>query len=202
MNLNRLKVKIETMPEADKLLNYRNILPRIAGDVFIAPGARVIGDVVIGEGSSVWFNAVVRGDCFSYIRIGSFTNIQDNVCLHVSGPRYPRFPVEIGDRVTIGHNVVIHGSTIEDECLIGMGSILLDGCKIGKGSVIAAGSLIPEGFVVPPGSVVMGSPARVKKKAGDAERERIEYGWISYFMLAAHYLRNKDRALSGKALGF
>jgi gamma-carbonic anhydrase len=182
--------------ERMSLIAYKGILPRIAEDVFIAHGACVIGDVLIGEGSSIWFNTVIRGDV-NQIRIGSFTSVQDNSTLHATGPRIPRFPVHIGDRVTIGHRVIIHGSTIEDECLIGMGSVLMDGCKVGKGSIVAAGSLLPPGFEVPPGSVVMGSPAKVKKKAGDAERGMIEYGWVHYLELATDYF-NADRARQAK----
>ena len=158
-------------------------MPRIAEDVFIAPNASVIGDVVIGERSSVWFNTVIRGDVHS-IRIGSCTSVQDNTVLHPTGHL---FPMSIGDRVLIGHSVVLHGCTIEDECLIGIGAIILDGCKVGKGSVIAAGSLLPPGFEVPPGSVVMGSPARIKKKTGDNERKMIDHGWVHYVELAAEY---------------
>ncbi|MGA2027954.1 MAG: gamma carbonic anhydrase family protein [Syntrophobacteraceae bacterium] len=173
------------MNKTTSILAYRDILPRIAQDVFIARGARVIGDVVIGERSSIWFNAVVRGDVHS-IRIGSCTNIQDNSVLHPTGHL---FPLNIGDRVLIGHSAVIHGCTIEDDCFIGIGSIVLDGCKIGKGSVIAAGSLLAPGLVVPPGSLVMGSPARVKRKTGDNERAMIEHGWVHYAEIAAEYLR-------------
>jgi carbonic anhydrase/acetyltransferase-like protein (isoleucine patch superfamily) len=167
------------------ILAYRGISPKIAKDVFIAPNASIVGDVVIGEHSSVWFNTVVRGDVH-YIRIGSFTNIQDNSVLH---PTEHRFPMTIGDRVSIGHSVVLHGCTIEDMCLIGIGSIILDGCKIGRGSFVAAGSLLPPGFEVPPDSVVMGSPARIKKKTGEKERKMIEHGWSHYVELAAEYLK-------------
>jgi carbonic anhydrase/acetyltransferase-like protein (isoleucine patch superfamily) len=167
------------------MIAYRGILPRIAEDVFIAPGACIIGDVEIGEHSSIWFNTVVRGDVH-YIKIGSSTNIQDNSVLHPTGLL---FPINIGDRVLIGHNTVIHGSTIEDECLIGIGSILLDGSKIGKGSFIAAGSLLPPGFEVPPGSVVMGAPAKIKRKTGDSERAMIAHGWPHYVKLAAEYFK-------------
>ncbi len=170
---------------AGYLSAYRDVSPAIAGNVFIAPGACIIGDVAIGEQSSIWFNTVVRGDVH-YIRIGSFTNVQDNSVLHPTGGL---FPINIGDRVLIGHSVVVHGCTIEDECLIGIGSILLDGCKVGKGSVIAAGSLLPPGFEVPPESVAMGSPAKIKKKTGDNERAMIEHGWPHYVELAAEYLK-------------
>jgi len=167
------------------LFAYRGILPRIAENVFIAPGACVIGDVLIGESSSIWFNTVVRGDVHR-IRIGSCTSVQDNTVLHPTG-RF--FPISIGDRVLIGHNAVLHGCTVEDECFIGIGSIILDGCKVGKGSVVAAGALLPPGFEVPPGSVAVGSPARIKKKIGDNEKAMIEHGWPHYVELAAEYFK-------------
>ncbi|MCE5335297.1 MAG: gamma carbonic anhydrase family protein [Desulfobacteraceae bacterium] len=166
------------------ILPYRNVLPQLGENVFIAPGAWVIGDVVIGDNSSVWFNTVVRGDVH-YIRIGSQTCVQDNSTLHVT-PK--SFPLNIGNRVVIGHKAIVHGSTVEDECLIGMNAVILDGCKIGTGSVIAAGSLLPPGFEVPPGSVVMGSPAKIKKQAGDAARELIRRAWSHYCDLALEYL--------------
>ncbi len=166
------------------ILAYRGISPRIAENVFIAPGAWVIGDVVIGERSSIWFNTVVRGD-IHYIRIGSCTNVQDNSTLHVTDPD---FPVHIGDRVVIGHKAIVHGCTIEDDSMIGMGAIILDGCKIGAGSLIAAGSLLTPGFVVPPGSIVMGAPAKIKKEAGEAERAMICHSWSRYVDLGAEYL--------------
>jgi carbonic anhydrase/acetyltransferase-like protein (isoleucine patch superfamily) len=175
---------------------YRDILPRIAEDVFIAPGACVIGDVVIGESSSIWFNTVVRGDVH-YIHIGSFTSVQDNSVLHPTGRL---FPMNIGDRVLIGHSAVLHGCTVEDECYIGIGSIILDGCKIGKGSVIAAGALLTPGMEVPPESVVMGTPARIKKKTGDNERAMIERGWPHYARLAAEYFK-ADKARQAKLRG-
>jgi carbonic anhydrase/acetyltransferase-like protein (isoleucine patch superfamily) len=167
------------------ILAYRDIQPQIAADVFIAPGAWVIGDVVIGERSSIWFNTVVRGDVH-FIRIGSETTIQDNSTLHVTGPR---FPMHIGNRVVVGHKAIVHGCTVEDECMVGMGAIILDGAKIGRGSVIAAGSLVPPGFEVPPESVVMGSPARIKRQTTDADRETIQRSWSHYVELAAEYFK-------------
>ncbi len=110
------------------ILPYKEIMPGIADDVFIAPGAWVIGDVVIARGSSIWFNTVVRADVQS-IRIGTETNIQDNCTLHVTAPD---FPLEMGDRVTVGHGVILHGCVIEDDCLIGMGAIILDGARVGQ----------------------------------------------------------------------
>jgi carbonic anhydrase/acetyltransferase-like protein (isoleucine patch superfamily) len=177
------------MNQTNSILAYRDILPRLAEDVFIATGGRVIGDVVIGERSSVWFNTVVRGDVH-YIRIGSCTSVQDNSVLHPNGRL---FPMNIGDRVLIGHSVVLHGCTIEDDCFIGIGSIILDGCKVGKGSLIASGSLLPPGFVVPPESLVMGSPAGIKRKTGDDERAMIDRGWVHYVELAAEYLKAEKK---------
>jgi len=184
------------MNKTNSILPYRDILPRIAPDVFIAQGARVIGDVVIGERSSIWFNTVVRGDVH-YIRIGSYTNVQDNSVLHPTGHL---FPMNIGDRVLIGHSAVLHGCTIEDDCFIGIGAIILDGCKVGKGSVIAAGSLLPPGFEVPPESLVMGSPAGIKRKTGANERAMIEHGWVHYAELAAEYLK-AEKARQTEARG-
>lgn len=172
-------------------------MPQIAEDVFIAPGAWVIGDVVIGEGSSIWFNTVVRGDVH-YIRIGSSTCVQDNSTLHVTGPN---FPIHIGDRVVIGHKAIVHGCIVEDDSMIGMGAIVLDGCKIGTGSVIAAGSVLPPGFVVPPGSVVMGAPAKIKRQAGEAERAMILQSWSHYADLAAEYF-HAGAARQGEIKGF
>jgi carbonic anhydrase/acetyltransferase-like protein (isoleucine patch superfamily) len=179
------------------ILAYRGIFPKIAQHVFIAPGAWVIGDVTIGERSSIWFNTVVRGDVH-YIRIGSSTSVQDNSTLHVTGPD---FPLHIGDRVIIGHKAIVHGCTIEDECMIGMGAVILDGCKIGKGSVIAAGTVLPPGFEVPAESVVMGAPAQIKRQAGEADRAMILQGCSHYLELAAEYLR-AGSAVQGEIKGF
>ena len=166
------------------VLPFKEIMPGIADDVFIAPGAWVIGDVVIARGSSIWFNTVVRADVQS-IRIGTETNIQDNCTLHVTAPD---FPLKMGDRVTVGHGVILHGCVIEDDCLIGMGAIILDGARVGKGSVIAAGSLVTEGFVIPPGSLVMGAPATVKREVTDEERKRAQGSHKHYIGLSGDYL--------------
>jgi carbonic anhydrase/acetyltransferase-like protein (isoleucine patch superfamily) len=138
---------------------YRGKHPQIAASAYIDPASVIIGDVVIGEDSSVWPLCVIRGDV-NYIRVGVRTNIQDLTLVHVMRETNPTV---IGDNVTIGHSAVVHGCTIEDRCLIGMGAILLNGCRIGTGSIVAAGALVPEGMVIPPGSMVMGVPAKVKR---------------------------------------
>ena len=138
---------------------YRSVLPTVDPSAFDDVSAQVIGDVHLGAESSIWLNCVVRGDV-NAIRIGARSNIQDMTLVHVMRDTHPTI---IGDDVTVGHSVVVHGATIEDRCLIGMGAILLNGCVIGTGSIIAAGTLVPEGMVIPPGSMVMGVPAKVRR---------------------------------------
>jgi carbonic anhydrase/acetyltransferase-like protein (isoleucine patch superfamily) len=138
---------------------FRSILPSVEPSAYIDSSAQVIGDVRIGPESSVWMNVVIRGDV-NVIRIGARTNIQDLTMVHVMRETHPTF---IGDEVTVGHSAVVHGATIEDRCLIGMGAILLNGSRIGTGSIVAAGALVPEGMVVPPGSMVMGLPGKVTR---------------------------------------
>ena len=138
---------------------YRGHTPQIAPSAYIDPQAVIIGDVVIGEDSSVWPCAVVRGDVH-YIRIGARTNIQDGSVLHVMRDTNA---LVLGDDVTVGHSVTLHGCTIESRCLIGMGSILLNGAVIGTGSIIAAGTLVPERTIVPAGSLMMGQPAKLRR---------------------------------------
>ena len=138
---------------------YQSILPTVHPTAFVDVSAQVIGDVHLGAESSVWMNVVIRGDV-NAIRIGARSNIQDLTLVHVM---FRTNPTLVGNDVTIGHSAVIHGCTIEDRCLIGMGAILLNGCVIGTGSIVAAGALVPEGMVVPPGSMVMGMPAKVKR---------------------------------------
>ena len=150
---------------------FRSVFPTVDPSAFIDQSAQVIGDVHIGAESSVWMNVVVRGDVH-YIRIGARSNIQDGTIVHVMRDTHPTV---IGDDVTIGHGAVVHGSTIEDRCLIGMGAILLNGCRVGTGSIIAAGSLLPEGTVVPPGSMVMGMPAKVRRSLTAEEDASIKW---------------------------
>jgi carbonic anhydrase/acetyltransferase-like protein (isoleucine patch superfamily) len=180
------------------ILPYNNIFPILDEDVFIAPSAWVIGDVVIGTRSSVWFNTVVRGD-EHYIRIGSETNVQDHAMLHGTPAE---FPLEIGDRVTIGHGAIVHGCVIEDECMIGMGAIVMDGAKIGRGSLIAAGSLVTQGLEVPPGSLVMGSPAKVIKALSEADQKRMLRSVTNYLHLISEYLKAPAFQDAKKVKGF
>lgn len=142
---------------------------------FIAAGAVVLGDVTLGEESSVWYGAVVRGD-MAPIVIGAQTNIQDGTIVHVD----EGVPCTIGSRVGVGHRVILHGCTVGDECLIGMGAILLNGVRIGAGSVVAAGAVIPEGMQVPPRSLVMGLPGRIVRPVDAALAERIAATWVHY----------------------
>ena len=140
-------------------------MPRVHPTAYIDSSAQVIGDVEIGEESSVWMAVVIRGDV-NRIRIGRRSNVQDGTVVHVMKDTHA---TTIGDDVTIGHAAVIHGCTVEDRCLIGMGTILLNGARIGAGSIVAAGTLVVEGMEVPPQSLVMGSPGRVKRALTDAE---------------------------------
>jgi len=142
--------------------------PKIGQSVFIAPSAQIIGDVTIGDNSSVWFNTTIRGDVH-YIKIGKDTNIQDNVMLHVTNGK---FPLQIGNGVTVAHGAIIHGSTIRDNTLIGMGAIILDDTIIDENSIIAAGSLILQGKNYPPGHLIAGSPARIIRPLKDEEIEK------------------------------
>jgi gamma-carbonic anhydrase len=162
---------------------YRGILPRIAVSAYVDPSAQVIGDVEIGERSSVWPNVTIRGDV-DYIRIGEETSVQDNSCLHVE---LNRFPTILGNRVTVGHSVSLHGCVIEDECLIGIGAIVLNGAHVGRGSIIAAGALVPEGMDVPAGSVVMGIPGKIRRQATDSDRERIQRNAANYVRYLLDY---------------
>jgi carbonic anhydrase/acetyltransferase-like protein (isoleucine patch superfamily) len=150
---------------------YRSISPTVDPSAFVDVSAQVIGDVQLGAESSVWMNVVVRGDV-NYIRIGARTNVQDLTMVHVMRNTHPTV---IGADVTVGHSATVHGCTIEDRCLIGMGAILLNGCRIGTGSIVAAGALVPEGVVVPPGSMVMGMPGKVRRSLTPEEDASIKW---------------------------
>ena len=144
---------------------FRGVLPRVHSTAFIDDSAQVIGDVEIGEESSVWMAVVIRGDVHR-IRIGRRSNVQDGTVVHVMNRTHP---TTVGDNVTIGHAALLHGCTIDDRCLIGMGAILLNGAHIGTGSIVAAGTLVVEEMKVPPRSLVMGSPGKVKRPLTDDE---------------------------------
>lgn len=172
---------------------FQGIKPTIAKSAFIEETAVVIGDVVIGEESSIWFRAVVRGDV-NYIRIGHRTNVQDLCVLHVT---HDTAPLVIGDEVTIGHNVVLHGCTIKDRVLIGMGAIIMDGAVIGEDSVVGAGALVTEGTIVPPKSVILGSPAKVKRPVTDKELAWIRESAQNYIAYARQYMTDPTKGRSG-----
>lgn len=140
--------------------------PAVSENVFIAPNASVIGETTLGEGVSVWFGAVLRGD-IAPVRVGKGSNIQDNSVLHVGDTD----PCIIGENVVVGHNVILHGCTVEDDCLIGMGAIVLNKAVIGHGSVVGAGALVTQGMVIPPYSLVLGSPAKVRRELTEEERQ-------------------------------
>lgn len=164
---------------------FRGILPKIASSCYIYPSAQVIGNVVIGERSSVWPLVTIRGDVHS-IQIGEETNIQDNSVLHVEAPD---FPLVIGDRVTVGHMACLHGCTVEDDALIGIGAIVLNGARIGQGAVVAAGALVPEGKVIPPEVLVMGAPAKVIRTVTPEEAQRFRVNAQHYVEGARIYLQ-------------
>ncbi|WP_371539458.1 gamma carbonic anhydrase family protein [Streptomyces sp. NBC_00466] len=152
--------------------------PVIDPQSFTAPTSVVIGDVTLAAGSSVWYHTVLRADCGPIV-VGADSNIQDNCTVHVD----PGFPVTVGERVSVGHNAVLHGCTVEDDVLVGMGATVLNGAHIGAGSLIAAQALVPQGMRVPPGSLVAGIPAKVKRELTDEEREGIKLNAAMYLEL-------------------
>jgi carbonic anhydrase/acetyltransferase-like protein (isoleucine patch superfamily) len=164
---------------------YQGITPAIPSSCYVDDSAQIIGDVVLGEHASVWMNAVLRGDVHS-IRVGAYSNIQDGSILHGMKQQYGVF---VGEYVTVGHAVTLHGCVVEDRCLIGMGSIILNGARIGAGSIIAAGTLIPEKTVVEPGSLWMGSPGKFRRKVDEKDQGMI----LRY---AKNYLEYKDSYLA------
>ncbi len=167
----------------NKIMSYSGKKPKLHKSVFVADGAIIIGDVVIEEESSIWFNTVIRGDV-NYIRIGKRTNIQDNSVLHVTTGTAP---LNIGSDITIGHKAILHGCTIEDKCLIGMGSVVMDGAHIHKNSIIGAGSVVLEGFELPEGTLAVGVPAKIKRTLTNEEKEVIFQSAINYAYYAKTY---------------
>ncbi len=166
---------------------YRGTAPRVHPSAFIDDSAQVIGDVAIGEESSVWMCAVLRGDVHS-IRVGCRSNLQDGVIVHVMNGSNPK---RIGDDVTVGHGSLIHGCTIENQCLIGMGAILLNGAYVGTGSIVAAGTLLAENMKVPPRSLVMGSPGKVKRLLTQAEVAEVRTYAQRYVEYRLDYMNRK-----------
>src|SRR5215208_1569806 len=164
------------------VLAVNGISPRIAPDVFIAPGAVVVGDVEIGPGSSVWFHAAIRGDV-APIRIGARSNVQEGAVLHVD----PDAPCIVGDDVTIGHRAIVHGTTVGNGVTVGMGSILLSRSKIGDRAIVAAGAVVAEGSEVAPGALVMGVPAREKRILDEERQLRSVAGATGYVQNAARF---------------
>lgn len=168
------------------ILPYKGIYPKIDDSVFICEGVQIIGDVEIGKNSSVWFNTVIRGDV-NFIKIGERTNIQDLSMLHVT---YKKYPLVIGNDVTVGHSVTIHGCTVKDLVLIGMGAVLLDNCTVNSNSFIAAGTLVRENFEVPEGVLVAGVPGKIIRDLTTEEIAKIKRGADNYLMYVNNY-RNK-----------
>ena len=162
---------------------FKGIAPKIHESVFVAENATIIGDVEIGEESSVWFGSVLRGDV-NFIRIGARTNIQDASVIHVSSKTHPTV---LEDEVTLGHRVTLHGCYIETGCLIGIGAIILDGVRVGRDSLVAAGTLLTPNTQIPPRSMVMGSPGKVKRELTDDEIYSLKRFWQNYRELSKIY---------------
>ncbi len=163
---------------------HHNVPPRFGEKVFVAPNAVIIGDVVLGTDVSIWFGVVIRGDV-NFIRIGDRTNIQDGVICHVTANKWP---LQIGNSVTVGHGAILHGCTIRDFCLIGMGATILDGAEVGPYSLVAAGSLVREGQKIPPSTLAAGVPAVVKRILRPEEREFIKASADRYIQYKNEYL--------------
>jgi carbonic anhydrase/acetyltransferase-like protein (isoleucine patch superfamily) len=172
------------MPSDPRLLPFDGRLPSVPEDCFVADTARVVGDVVLGAGTSIWFGAVVRGDVH-WIRIGERVNIQDLTMVHVTTRRHA---TTIGDDVTVGHRAVLHGCTIEARALVGMGAIVMDAAVVGEEAMVGAGALVPPGMIVPPRTLVVGSPAKVVRELRDSELEHVRRSAGHYAALAATYL--------------
>ncbi|MBS1264127.1 MAG: Carbonic anhydrase [Methanonatronarchaeales archaeon] len=161
-------------------------MPRIPGSAYVAPSATVDGDVSLGGECSIWFGAVLRGDEDS-IAVGSRSNVQDNAVVHVDDG----FPVEIGERVSVGHGAVVHGATVGDDCLVGMNATVLNGASIDDGCLVAAGAVVTEGFEAEPGSLLAGVPARRVGDVSDEHRRYIEQNWREYVEMSRERLGEK-----------
>ncbi|SVB60371.1 uncharacterized protein METZ01_LOCUS213225 [marine metagenome] len=168
------------MTVSERLERFLTKEPTLAEDVFIAPGATVVGDVRLGSRSSVWYGCVLRGD-INFIQIGEGTNVQDGSIVHLDDD----YPAVVGDYVTIGHAAVIHACIVEDECLIGMNATILDGAVVGRRSIVGAGSLVLQGMKIPSGSLVAGVPAKVKRLLSEEEQDALKPWAEKYVAVAA-----------------
>lgn len=166
------------------ILPFKGISPQVGSNVLLCTGVCITGDIVIKDNANLWFNVAARGDV-NYIRIGASTNIQDNSVIHVT---HEGAPTIVGDKVTVGHNAILHACTIEDLCLVGMGSIILDNARIQKYSLVAAGALVSPGKTFPPESLIVGSPAVARRKLKKEEIEYIEWSADHYVKLAKEYM--------------
>ncbi|PWA11115.1 gamma carbonic anhydrase family protein [Pueribacillus theae] len=160
--------------------------PKLHPSVYVAPGAKLIGDIVLEENVSIWFNAVLRGD-YEQIKIGKGSSVQDGTIVHAD----PDYRTTVGENVTVGHNVILHGCEVKDGALIGMGATILNGAVIGEGSLVAAGSLVPEGKVIEPGVLVAGVPAKVIRNLSEEQQKRIQQGAASYVANSRKYIEQK-----------
>jgi len=164
------------MNKETKLFPYNHTFPKLHSSVYLAPGSKIIGDVEILDYSSVWYNTVIRGDV-NYIKIGAMTNIQDNSMLHVTNGKYPLI---IGNKVTVGHSVTLHGSTLKDLCLIGMNATVLDGAVVEEKAMVAAGAVVRPGFIVPSGKLAAGVPAKIVRDLTKEELDEFELSAARY----------------------
>ncbi len=169
--------------------SYEGKIPHIARDAFLAPDCTVLGDVTIGECSSIWYQCVLRGDVHS-IRVGKYTNIQDGSICHVTTDKYRLL---VGDYVTVGHGVVLHGCTIEDFTLIGMRAVILDNAVVGRHSIVGAGSVVREGFQVPEGHLVAGVPAKIIRQLSPSEINHFQQSAEHYFELAQKHQKSVQK---------
>ena len=163
--------------------DFQGVSPKIHETVFVAENAVIIGDVEIGENSSVWYGAILRGDV-NFIRIGARTNVQDGTIIHVTSKTHPTV---LEDEITLGHRVTLHGCHVETGCLIGIGAIVMDGVRVGRNSLVAAGSLVTPDTRIPEKSLVMGSPAKVKRLLTDEESDNLAQFWRRYVELSLIY---------------
>jgi len=178
----------------DQLIAFGDKRPVLGPRTFVAAGARLVGDVTLAEGANIWFNTVLRGD-LQRVVIGPYTNIQDNSVCHVDHDS----PCVVGAYCTVGHNVILHGCTIGDETLIGMGAVVMDDCVIGSQCIVGAQALLTKGLRVPDGSLVYGAPAKVVSHLGEKERAQLRRAAEDYYRLAVAYLETKPRVTQRRA---